>query len=152
MSQPASFIRFLSAAQIQRLYQMHITRSNPSQLSLLESAVSSPQNHKHYGETNIFKLAGILAERIILNHSYQDGNKRIALLAADMFLKMNGYQLQRKPFATDDVNEGLKNAHVAVASNQWTAENLAAYYQQVAKPVMAATKEIIEYKSKAQTI
>jgi hypothetical protein len=69
-----------------------------------------------------------------------------------MFLKMNGYQLQRKPFATDDVNEGLKNAHVAVASNQWTAENLAAYYQQVAKPVMAATKEIIEYKSKAQTI
>jgi hypothetical protein len=45
---------------------MHITRSNPSQLSLLESAVSFPQNHKHYGETNIFKLAGILAEKIIL--------------------------------------------------------------------------------------
>ncbi|KID59689.1 DOC family protein, partial [Metarhizium hybridum] len=64
---------------------------------MLESAIDSPMNHKNYGQTDLFQLAGILAEKVILNHPYQDGNKRTALFAADMFLKINGYQLQKRP-------------------------------------------------------
>jgi hypothetical protein len=34
-----------------------------------------------------------------------------------MFLKINGYQLQKTPFGKDKVNDELKNAHVAFAMN-----------------------------------
>ncbi|KAH8761988.1 hypothetical protein F5883DRAFT_561422 [Diaporthe sp. PMI_573] len=36
-------------------------------------------------------------KRIVLNHAYQDANKRAALLAADMFLKIKGFQAAEKP-------------------------------------------------------
>ncbi|CRK21892.1 hypothetical protein BN1723_012517 [Verticillium longisporum] len=101
-----------------KLYETHVTRASPTQLPLLESALSSSQNNKYYhGQDDIFQLAGILAARIILNHAYQDGNKRAALLAADMFLKINGFHLQKNPFGRDEVNNGLKDAHVAVAAD-----------------------------------
>ncbi|OHE93875.1 DOC family protein [Colletotrichum orchidophilum] len=129
-----------------RLYETHVTRVRPTQLPLLESAVSSPQNNKNYhGQNDIFQLAGILAERIILNHAYQDGNKRIALLAADMFLKINGFQLQKTPFGSDNVNDGLKDAHVAIAAKRWTAKNLAEHYRSIAKPVSKISGEIRQY-------
>ncbi|OAA33196.1 DOC family protein [Moelleriella libera RCEF 2490] len=116
---------------------------------MLDSAVDSPMNHKHYGQTDLFQLAGILAGKVILNHPYQDGNKRTALYAADMFLKINGYQLQKNPMANNDtdaeLNENLANAHVLVATGQWTAEDLGTYYATIAKPLEDITKEIREY-------
>lgn len=48
---------------------------------MLESAVTSPVNHEHYGQTDLFQLAGILAERVALNAAFRDGNKRTALCA-----------------------------------------------------------------------
>lgn len=51
-------------------------------------------NIKHYAkEDDVFQLAANLAEKIMKDHAFQDGNKRTALLAADMFLKINGYYL-----------------------------------------------------------
>ncbi|KAF5121839.1 hypothetical protein E5D57_012309 [Metarhizium anisopliae] len=102
---------------------------------MLESAIDSPMNHKNYGQTDLFQLAGILAEKVILNHPYKDGNKRTALFAADMFLKINGYQLQKKPLENDDtaLNQGLTDAHVLVATSQWTSEDLGHYYASVAR-------------------
>ncbi|KAM4056027.1 fic/DOC family protein [Hirsutella rhossiliensis] len=118
---------------------------------MLESAISSPMNHKHYGQTDIFQLAGVLAQKVILNHPYQDGNKRTALFAADMFLKINGYQLQKEPMAEEDteLNNGLADAHVLVATSEWTAEHLGNYYASIAKPLEDETEEIREYGKNA---
>lgn len=138
-------LRFLSANQIAALYDVHVSRGGPTQPTLLQSAADSPLNNCHYGEKDVFRLAGILAERIILNHSFPDGNKRAAFLAADMFLKINGFRLQKRQFANDEVNEGLKTAHVFVASNQWSAEELSDYYRSVAKPISSITSEIQGY-------
>ncbi|KKK14317.1 hypothetical protein ARAM_000780 [Aspergillus rambellii] len=47
-----------------------------------------------------------------------DGNKRTALLAADMFLNINGYRLQNVPFADDPFNKAaLADAHVGRPSS-----------------------------------
>lgn len=62
---------------------------------MLESAIDSPMKHKYHGQTDLFQLARALAEKVILNHPYQDGNNLIALCAADIFLKINGYQLHK---------------------------------------------------------
>ncbi|KID81912.1 DOC family protein [Metarhizium guizhouense ARSEF 977] len=143
--------RFLTASQVKRLYTQHIATSSPTQPIMLESAIDSPLNHKRYGQTDLFQLAGVLAEKVILNHPYQDGNKRTALFAADMFLKMNGYQLQKKPMGKNDteLNQGLANAHVLVATSQWTSEDLGNYYASVARPLEDVSGEISEYSKDA---
>lgn len=129
-------LRFLSTAQIMRLYKARITGTNPHQLSLLDSAAHSPQNCRHYqGQRNLFRLTGILGEKLIRNHAYLDGNKRIGHFAADLMLRMNGYWLQTQPFGKGKVNRGLKNAHKLVAKNLWTSRDLAKYYRSIAKPI-----------------
>ena len=41
--------------------------------------------------------AAALLESLAINHPFVDGNKRIAFAAADVFLRINGWRLQRAP-------------------------------------------------------
>ncbi|OAX81847.1 hypothetical protein ACJ72_03812 [Emergomyces africanus] len=139
--------RFLTAEQVIRLYKTSIANVGPTQPAMLESAVASPMNVKHYAQQeNIFQLAANLSEKIMKNHAFMDGNKRAALLAADMFLSVNGYKLQDIPMAHDSVNQGIANAHVAVTTNQWTGEQLGNYYESVATPIASWTQDILAWR------
>lgn len=139
MASPSQF-RFLTASVAARLHARHIAKATSTQPNLLESAIFSPVNHERYGQTDVFQLAAVLAEKIILNHPYQDGNKRTALFAADAFLKVNGYILQTRPRGVDDaeLNDRLADAHVHVATKRWTAEDLGGVYESIAESVAAA--------------
>ncbi|RMJ10079.1 hypothetical protein CDV36_010289 [Fusarium kuroshium] len=135
--------RFLTTAQVKRLHMRHIAKASPTQPAMLESAVNSPVNHEHYGQKDLFVLAGVLAEKIALDHSYQDGNKRTALFAADMFLKMNGHQLRTRPNDKDETefDEELSDAHVFVATRRWTPEDLGNYYRAISQALTEKKKE-----------
>jgi prophage maintenance system killer protein len=148
MASQATF-RFLTVSQVKRLHARQvIAHGRPTQPALLESAVNSPMNVKHYeGVNDIFKLAANLAAKIMKNHAYQDGNKRTALVAADMFLKINGYCLQETPLSQDSRGVGLENAHSAVCTDQWTADNLAEYYRQIATEIPGWSEEIVKYRN-----
>lgn len=52
------------------------------------------------------------------NLAYQVGNKKAALVTAHIFLKINGYRLQRISLLRDSVRDDLAVANVAVATNQ----------------------------------
>ena len=99
----------------------------------------------------MFQLAASLSEKIIKNHAYQDGNKRTALVAAGMFLKINGYKLQKVPLQANDdrVNQSIADAHVAVCTSAWTAEQLGQFYQSVASEIEEWSADIMEYKNAA---
>jgi death-on-curing family protein len=130
-----------------RLHRALIIDAPPTQPSLLDSAVQSPINIKYYtNEKNIFLLAANLSERIMKNHAFQDGNKRTALAAVDMFLRINGYQLQTQDLKTAEL---LESAHVAVCTNAMTAEQLALLYQRNSTKIEEWTPEIIAYRNGA---
>lgn len=60
----------------------------------LEGIVYRPQSWAHYREVRpLHKLAALYATAIIEGHPFQDGNKRTALLAAYVFLDLNGLEL-----------------------------------------------------------
>ncbi len=60
---------------------------------LLESALARPQNRYAYEDTAMmFDLAASYAYGLARNHPFVDGNKRIAITAAAMFLGDNGYR------------------------------------------------------------
>jgi death-on-curing protein len=60
----------------------------------LEAALFRPQTG-YYGD--IVAEAAALMESLAVNHPFVDGNKRIAFAAADVFLRINGWRLQRAP-------------------------------------------------------
>jgi len=60
---------------------------------LLESALDRPRNRWAYEQPTLAELAAAYAFGLARNHPFVDGNKRIALAAADVFLQLNGFEL-----------------------------------------------------------
>jgi death-on-curing protein len=60
----------------------------------LESALFRPQTGYY---DDILAEAAALFESLAINHPFVDGNKRVAFAAVDVFLRINGWYLQRSP-------------------------------------------------------
>ncbi len=63
---------------------------------LLESALARPENRFAYERSavKVFDLAAAYAFGLAKNHPFVDGNKRIALATAVVFLELNGYRFE----------------------------------------------------------
>jgi death-on-curing protein len=90
---------------------------------LLESALARPRNLFAYGEASLAKLAAAYAFGIARNHPFVDGNKRTALVAAEGFLGLNGFDL-----AATDVE--AVSVFLSLAAGETTEEQLAAWFEQ----------------------
>lgn len=93
--------------------------------NLLDSALARPRNLAAYGNPDIAELATAYAYGIIRNHPFVDGNKRTGLVAAELFLALNGYELT----ASDEncvltilnvADSGLSEADLC----KWISENM----------------------------
>ena len=60
----------------------------------LESALFRPQTGYY---DDIVAEAAALLESLAINHPFVDGNKRISFAATDVFLRVNGYRIDRAP-------------------------------------------------------
>ena len=65
-----------------------------SDLGALEAAVFRPQCGYY---SDIIDEAAALVESVLINHSFIDGNKRVAFAACDVFLRINGCRLTAPP-------------------------------------------------------
>jgi death on curing protein len=68
---------------------------------LLLSALSRPVNAYHYSDPkpDLAELAAAYGYGLSKNHPFSDANKRTALIAMRLFLKLNGYDLTASPEA-----------------------------------------------------
>jgi death-on-curing protein len=65
---------------------------------LVDSALARPRNLAAYEACDdVARLAAAYAYGIARNHGFADGNKRTALVTADLFLMLNGYELVSSP-------------------------------------------------------
>ena len=83
---------------------------------LLDSALARPLNRAAYGKPDAAELAAAYAYGLATNHPFVDGNKRIAFIALELFLALNGH-----PLATDDVNCAMSMLAVAAGTMKETA-------------------------------
>ncbi|NKB90609.1 MAG: type II toxin-antitoxin system death-on-curing family toxin [Acidobacteria bacterium] len=79
---------------------------------LLDSALARPQQLWHYGEApDLAAIAAAYGFGIIKNHPFLDGNKRTGFVAANMFLVLNGQEIDApEPGVVDVIT------HVAAGS------------------------------------
>ena len=68
---------------------------------LLSSALSRPENSFHYSKPkpDVAELAAAYGFGLAKNHPFNDANKRTALIAMRLFLKLNGCDLVASPEA-----------------------------------------------------
>ena len=62
-------------------------------VNLLEPALARPMNLVAYGAPDAPALAAAYGYGISRNHAFIGGNKRTGFVAAELFLRLNGYQL-----------------------------------------------------------
>jgi death-on-curing protein len=63
----------------------------------LQSALARPQHQANYGDPDVAALAAAYGWGLARTHGFHDGNKRVAWLAANIFLGLNGYALEFNP-------------------------------------------------------
>lgn len=75
----------------ERTIKIHGGKSGIRDMGLLESAILRCQSGYY---NSLSEQAASLMQSLCMNHCFIDGNKRVALLATVVFLKMNGYNLK----------------------------------------------------------
>ena len=61
---------------------------------LLDAALAGPKNRIAYRWADIFRLAAAYASALTRNHSFVDGNKRVALTVVGAFTELSGVCLE----------------------------------------------------------
>lgn len=97
---------------------------------LLESALARPlatfEGMALYDTP--FKRAAALAESLVLNHSFVDGNKRSAMYAMAAWLEREGYVIEA-------ARGEVRDLALAIASHELRMEQIAAWLEQHSKQI-----------------
>jgi death-on-curing protein len=120
---------YLSVAQVLRLHEKQIATFGGAEglrdAGALDSAVARPQ--MTFGGEDLYPdaaaKAAALMHSLVMNHPFVDGNKRVGVIAMELFLIVNA-------FALDAFDEELEAVTMAVARGELEAEALAIWLRQ----------------------
>jgi death-on-curing protein len=97
---------------------------------ILESAIGRPL--ATFGGKNLyatpFKRAAALAEGLVLNHGFVDGNKRTAMYAMGAWLAREGYAIEAERGAVRDLA-------LAIATRTISVDQIATWLEERSKPL-----------------
>lgn len=93
MTEPVWLTRALVEAIQDQLITEHGGSHGLRDEGLLESALARAPNQFAHGSPTLAELAAAYAVGLCRNHAFIDGNKRVALAAADVFLQLNEHEL-----------------------------------------------------------
>jgi death-on-curing protein len=112
---PRQLIEALHADQVRE----HGGQLGLRDTGLLESALARPQHVWSYDpDADLSTLAAEYAFGLARNHPFLDGNKRIAFVAANVFLILNGFEIEApEPEVVD--------AMVQIAAGEASRDDLA---------------------------
>lgn len=113
---------FLTVEVVLALHQRQLERYGGApglrDRGLLESAVAQPQSSFGgvYAHEGLFAMAAAYLFHIVSNHPFVDGNKRAGLLAAQVFLYLNGVVLLRESEAFYKLTMGVAEGRIDKAA------------------------------------
>lgn len=125
--------RFLTLAEVLMIYEDQIRRYGGlygvRDLQLLGSAIYAPQAtfDGEYLQKTIPAMAATYAYHICENHALLDGNKRVALASALVFLDINEYKFECQPNV-------LYETMISVAKNEMKKGSLIRFFEKHSKP------------------
>jgi len=127
-------LNFLTLTEVLELHHEEILRyggaDGTRDVRLLESALAQPEATfgGEYLHQDLFHMAAAYTFHLAQNHPFYDGNKRTALAAGIVFLKLNG----EHPY---DPGKTLIKVMLLVASGKFSKEELAKVFRKLAKKI-----------------
>ncbi len=127
-------MKYITLFQILELHQRIIEQSGGSygirDFGALESALAQPEMTFGGEDLNprLTQKAAALAYSLCMNHPFIDGNKRVAHAAMEIFLVLNGFEINVS------INEQEK-AFLDLASSRLCREELVAWLERNIVPV-----------------
>lgn len=126
--------KFLSLAEVLEIHQDQVARYGGSpgirDIDLLKSALGTPA--ATYGgeflHTDLFEMASAYLFHLVKNHPFMDGNKRVGVVAALVFLALNGDDFEAPE---DDLAETV----LAVARGEFDKADVAVFLRRWSKKV-----------------
>ncbi|HZG28097.1 MAG TPA: type II toxin-antitoxin system death-on-curing family toxin [Ensifer sp.] len=123
---------FLHRKIVERLHEMQIERFGGAyglrDEGIFESALARPINKAAYGCEDLMELAAAYLYGLVKNHAFIDGNKRIAIVAAAVFLMENGWEI--------DADEGqLYTFVLSVAAGEIDEEGATRFFRDFCVPL-----------------
>lgn len=122
-------IRYLLPEQVLFIHSRLIQSTGGSHgirdLSMLLSSLGRPQATFDGNDLydDLFSKAASLLDSLIRNHPFMDGNKRTAITAAALFMKLNGFSLVVS-------NAEMARFTLACAQSKVTLEEISAWMRQ----------------------
>jgi len=106
-------MRYLALGEVLALHRQVIETSGGilglRDLGGLESAVAQPR--MSFGEEDLYpsleEKAAALCFSLIQNHPFTDGNKRVGHASMEVFLQLNGYEIQASVDEQEDLILGV---------------------------------------------
>ena len=126
--------KFLSLAEVLEIHKDQIVRyggaSGIRDIELLKSALGMPP--ATYGgeflHTDLYEMAAAYLFHLVKNHPFVDGNKRVGVVAALVFLTLNGFDLT----APEDE---LAEMVLAVARGEMDKAQVAVFIRSWSNPI-----------------
>lgn len=124
---------FLTVEQVLVIHERVIVEfgGDPALLDggLLESAVMMPAAwfQREFLHPDIATMAAAYLFHLCMNHPFADGNKRTALAAAEVFLRLNDHELPA-------TNDELERLTWAVAQGRLDKDGVVAFYRSRVAP------------------
>ena len=105
---------FLDADSVIKLHEGMGMQDDLRSRALLESALARAEQAAAYADPTVQEMAILIAEGIIRNHPFADGNKRTAQLALCGFLALNGESCPEDSVKTGNILLGLATRELTV--------------------------------------
>lgn len=127
-------MRFLTFAEIIEIHRDQISRYGGTlgirDVELLKSAINIPMatyggNFLHVG---VFEMAAAYLYHLVSIHPFLDGNKRVGVVAALVFLLLNGFEL-------DAPEDDLAEMVLSVARSELDKSEVACFIKHWSHPV-----------------
>lgn len=116
-SSPQKDWRWIEPAIINAVHDRQLAEHGGSEgvrdAGAIDAALARPVNLANYGAPDAADLAAAYAYGLVKNHGFVDGNKRIAWIAARLFLADNGYRLSFDPLGAVRVMEDVAGGIVS---------------------------------------
>jgi len=128
-------MRYLTLPEVLRLHQRNLRQSGGSaglrDLGGLESAIAQPRMTVAGVDAypSLESNAAALCYSLVNNHPFLDGNKRVGHAAMEVFLVLNGMEINA---GVDDQERVI----LSVAASRMRREELAAWLSEVIRPTI----------------
>lgn len=111
-------MRYLTAEEVIHISEVEVGPDLLADFGLVDAAVQRPMQSA-FGQDaypSIHEKAAALFHSLVKNHAFIDGNKRTAVVALGVFLRLNGWKLAAEQGQIVDLTVGVADGTIDVVT------------------------------------